>query len=201
MTIDLAIERQQLQQSERVRRYVAREMPAPEAGAFECELMQSERLQADVEAELLLREYADAISVAPQSHGSSQRAVFAVAASVLLSLGLGFTAGRLSPRVAEDNTAASALALVMLTQNRGSVETISVPANQIFVARILTAEDSAHDIVLSDASGKVMRNWQKQLPGADGFLTLLLPALPVAQQPYRVEVSAPSQQRFELVVK
>jgi hypothetical protein len=201
MTIDLAIERQQLQQSERVRRYVAREMPAPEASAFECELMQSERLQADVEAELLLRDYADAISDAPQSHSSNQRPVFAVAASVLLSLGLGFTAGRLSPRDAEDNTAASALPLVMLTQNRGRAETIAVPANQVFVARVLTAEDGAHDIVLSDASGTAVRSWQKQLPGADGFLTLLLPALSAPQQPYRVEVSAPSQQSFALIVE
>jgi hypothetical protein len=202
MTIDLAVERLQLNQSERVRRYVARDMPASEASAFECELLQSLALQADVEAELALREHADAINVTPQNNSSNHRTASAIAASVLLGLGLGFTAGRISLRAdGDDNITASALPLVMLTQNRGSAEAISVPAEQIFVARVLTAEDGAHDVLLSDASGKRLRSWQKQQPAADGFLTLLLPALPASQQPYRIEVSAPSQQRFELIVK
>lgn len=209
MSIDLSQERHQLNQSERVRRYVAREFSAAEVTAFECELLQSKPLQADVEAELMLREHAQVLTPGGLTARPIFRSLLTLAASLLLALALGFGAGRFSVTSERGDGSiflvsgqnASVLAWVQLTQERGSATKFSVPANQVFVARVLTAQDSPHDLTLTDATGQRVRAWVQQQPAPDGFLTLLLPALSPDKQPYRVDVSAPSSQRFELVVK
>jgi hypothetical protein len=200
MTVDLLAQRQLLSQSERVRRYVAREMPAGEASEFERALLQSGALQADVEAELLLREHANALSTDTSSTRFLQRPWLGMAATTLLALSLGFLAGRQLPRPNQSEPiSAQALPMIMLTQSRGSSSnTITVPKSQVFVARVLTAKDAPHDVSLFDARGQLLRRWQRQPPGQDGFLTLLLPALPTSAQPYHIQISEPSPQQFAL---
>ena len=192
--------------SERVRRYVARDMSQQQASEFERELLASPALQTDVEAELILREHAHALVGTPASflaraHSGFESHWWGMAAGLVLALGVGFGAGRLSPLADNSQASGESLALVLLTQTRGSATQITAPAGKIFVARVLTGTDAAHDLTLSDPTGKPVRRWENQRPSADGYITLLSPALPANEKAYAFEISQPSPQRFEILLR
>ena len=183
--MDLDEERRQLLAGERVRRYVAREMPADEVQAFEIELLGSADLQDAVEAELLLREHAPLLAQTPVLL-REPGLVWKFAACTLVALGVGFGAGRYSG--GEAGRAAS-WSLVQLTETRGAApRAFEVPAGKDFLVRVLTADEGTHRMHLYDPNGVEVQQWDDLQPADDGYLTVLLPALSGHAQPYRLTV-------------
>lgn len=186
--MDLDEERRQLHSGDQVRRYVAREMPADEVRAFEIELLGSEDLQDAVEAELLLRETAPLLVQAQAQPRLQEPGVaWKFAACTVVALGVGFGAGRYSGGAL--SAAEGSWSLVQLTEVRGAApKAFAIPRDQPFLVRVLTADEGRHQLHLYDPNGAEVRRWGGLQPAEDGFLTVLLPALPAHAQPYRLTV-------------
>lgn len=180
-----------LAMSERVRRYVARLMSESECTEFETEMLASVELQDLVEAELVLREGAASAEVSGQelaSRGYPRRPIWQLAAALLLTLTTGFLSGRFSAPDVPNAVDDQALQLIMFNAQRGPARTIQVPAGQRFVARILTPADRDYELRMIDGSGRVLHHWAVTRPEADGYITVLMPALRQTDEPLRVEL-------------
>ena len=193
-----------------VNRYVAGSMSEVEMQAFEVELMRSPSLQLDVEAELALREHADVFApdadfvAAPVNldragqlaHAGIERTplrprhngvmAFAIAASVMAGWFLNTLLGK------EFALPGESLALVEITEPRGPAASNLVPARRPFIARLLTADDVLHSVMLKDRSGRTLQAWTALKPAGDGYLSLIFPPLDPTRSPFQVHLRSAS---------
>jgi hypothetical protein len=190
-----------LERSARINRYVAGRMDESEMERFETEMMHSADLQADVEAEILLRDHAQTMAIAhPLSvaakRGSRAKMALAMAASLMAGWWLN---SLMQPYTDYSNRS---LALVEISEQRGDAGATTVLAEQPFVARLLTADDTVHQLTLADRNGVTVAQWTALSPAPDGYLTLLFPGLDPGRAPYQVTMSSAAgfEQRLRLVV-
>lgn len=218
MVIDLRSDRANpddaaLDRSDRIRRYVRAEMAEAELAEFELALFEDSGLVEEVEAEFAWRDGLRA------SSGSSQTAAtatppassappssspgwprWALAASLLLGVGIGSTLSLLRAPAAELRTAH----LVPLTALRGA-ETgheLVVPAGDPLVLRYLARNPIPHHMTISDAAGRIVIERTDLQPDPQGWLVLIGPSLSTSGTPYRIDLSSAEQaERFEVRVE
>lgn len=185
--------------SELVRRYALGELSGEELAGFERRLLGDAGLQDQVEAELALRTHAQALATLPAAPQASPARHFAIAASLLAGIGLGWIGARLpAPRLAPQ-----AVEIVSFTVVRGAPGgNHQAAAERPLVARFLTASDEEHRVEISDSAGRLLLAIPALQPTATGDIDLLLPALPAHSGPLRVRlISATRTDEFELQLR
>lgn len=192
MTVHQLPSAEELARSAAVHRYVAGGMSEIEMQEFELELMRSTSLQLDVEAELALREHAGTMAATEspdrkRSLARSQRAAIAFALAASLATGWFLNTLLVKPSLPKDS-----LAVVEISQQRGPSSSSLAPADSPFVARLLTADDQIHRVVLLDNAGQTLQQWRAVKPSADGYLSLIFPALDPAHAPFQVQLRSDS---------
>ena len=186
-----------LAHSEQVRRYVRGDLPDHERADLERALLDSPALQAAVEAELLLRDHADAM---PQSAERPLRR--APAWSIAAALVAGALGGYLAPRKQPVGEAAFVAPTVSFAGLRNAdVREYAACAGRRFVARFLAATDDPHRLQITAADGRTVLALSGLTPNADGDLSVVILAPDAAGSPYRVHLdSRDRQEQFSLNV-
>ncbi len=185
--------------SDQVRRYVLGELTGEELARFEQRLLAEADLQDEVEAEFALRAHAEVLVGQPSPQRVAPAKRWAVAASLVAGIGLGWIGARLPT----PSLAPQAVEIVSFTVVRGAPgNALQASAQQPLVARFLTAADEVHQVEISDSQGRTLLSLSGLLPNAMGDIDVLLPPLPPHAGPLRVRlISQARTDEFELLLR
>lgn len=174
--------------SESIRRYVRGQLSEAETASFERRLLDDVDLQDQVEAELTLREHADAL--VQTAVGSTRRELsrWAMAASLLAAVGVGLLLPRPWSDESQVGREIQSLSFTVMRSNE-SPPGFEAKAGLPIAARFLTALDQPHRLEVYAADGGMRLAIDDLLPDSDGDLTVLLPAFSTRDAPLRLVLS------------
>jgi len=191
------LERQQLQLSDQVRRYVRGTLDAAELSDFETRLMSSPALQDQVEAELALKEHAAALAANSRSPWNDW---LPMAACLVLGTGTGYGIRTWESGLATLDSHALTLVSFVAQRNTPTNES-SAPGGRSLALRFLTADDVPHEVRVLDRHGQQILHEQALLPDTSGQLYVWMPAVSAAQSPLQIELyDGTRRDQYSLVI-